>query len=579
MAKEKSSLTAKLKERWLMILFGLPFAAVGVGMFFWGVAGTLVDKWAVESWQPVSAQLTQIDLKRGTSDGSITYKVTASYQYSFNGQPFMASRVGLTDGFDNVGDYHQRESSRLQRALNQGQSVQAWVDPDQPSQAILNRDVRWGMIGFSMIFVIVFGGVGGGIIVYCLCAPTDKMPNQGRELGDRPWLERRDWAHKEIKSNGKTSLYVSWGVAIAWNAIAIPAGIGGVNAALKGELIALIALLFPAVGLGLIGWAVSVTLSWRRFGPAPLQLDPYPGAVGGQVGGSIEVRLPYSINHRFDVSLQCLRSYMSGSGKNRSRRESLVWQTEGVAQTQASATGTRLEILFDVDSDLPVSQTPSRSYHLWRLVVDCELPGADFSRQYEIPVFATGQKAAALSRLSTENILAQQSREEALESVLNVEQIPGGIILHYPAWRHPGGKMALILVGAIFAGVGFLIPADDFPSWIFTLIGIPMLLAGIYYLMCSLDVRIDQSELVTRRRLLGVSLGNRHYPRSSIQSLALKESYTSQSGKSHTTFYKIIAKRHTGKPVTVGFNLAGRDVAKQALESLSLLTGVAIDEN
>lgn len=137
--------------------------------------------------------------------------------------------------------------------------------------------------------------------------------------------------------------------------------------------------------------------------------------------------------------------------------------------------------------------------------------------------------------------------------------------------------MVLIVVGAIFATIGFVVPADDFPSWIFSLIGVPLVLVGIYTLITSLDVRIDQSELITRRRLLGVSLGNKRYPRSSVTSLALKESYSSQSGSSHTTFYKIVANRRDGKPVTVGFNLAGQDVAKQALESLSLLTGVPAD--
>lgn len=574
------SIATRIKERWLMILFGLPFAAIGVGTLIWGVGASLVSWQEMKTWQPVQAELLETELKRSTSDDSITYKVSAIYRYSFNGRTYTGTRVGIGDSYDNVGDYHQLEAGRLKRALERGQTVTAWVNPDRPDQAVLNRDLRWAKLGFFMIFVVAFGSVGGGIILYCLLAPSKMIHRKPGEASasDQPWLEWRDWASAEIKSDGKAGMYISWAVAVVWNSIALPAGIIGVREALAGNLIALVALLFPLVGLALVWWAISLTLNWRRFGPAPLHLDPYPGSVGGQVGGTIDVRLPYSMDNRFEVSLKCLRSYVSGSGKNRSRRESLVWQSEGVAQTEASAKGTRLKILFDVDDKLPTSERPSNSYHLWRLDVHCPLPGTDFSRTYEIPVFATGQKAQTLTELSTENRLVQQAREDALEAILDIQQIPGGVILHYPALRHPGGKITLILVGMIFSGVGMLVPADDFPSWIFTLIGLPMALLGFYFLLTSLDVRIDQNELITRRRFLGLSLGNRRYRRADIRSLSLRESYSSQSGKSHTTYYKIVANRHEGKPVTIGINLAGRDVAKQALESLCLLTGMTADE-
>ena len=36
------------------------------------------------------------------------------------------------------------------------------------------------------------------------------------------------------------------------------------------------------------------TPEWRRFGAAPALLDPFPGAIGGNVGGVIDVNFPYA---------------------------------------------------------------------------------------------------------------------------------------------------------------------------------------------------------------------------------------------------------------------------------------------
>jgi hypothetical protein len=57
------------------------------------------------------------------------------------------------------------------------------------------------------------------------------------------------------------------------------------------------------------------------------------------VGGTLTLPLAYNSQQRFPVSLQCLRSYEIGSGKNRSRRETVIWQTTGLAHTKPAPAG------------------------------------------------------------------------------------------------------------------------------------------------------------------------------------------------------------------------------------------------
>src|SRR5690606_38867614 len=160
---------------------------------------------------------------------------------------------------------------------------------------------------------------------------------------------------------------------------------------------------------------------------------------------------PYEAGLRFKATLSCLYSYVSGSGKNRSRRERLIWQREGYAHSRSHAQGTELEILFDVEEDLPASDPEQReTWHLWRRTVEAELPGVDLLRSFEIPVFPTAERARRLRRLSTAHQEALAERERAISGVMRVRQLPDGVELHFPALRHPGPRLTGIVAGAVF---------------------------------------------------------------------------------------------------------------------------------
>ena len=77
-------------------------------------------------------------------------------------------------------------------------------------------------------------------------------------------------------------------------------------------------------------------------------LDPFPGSIGGHVGGTIELALPFDAAHDFEMTLTNIHSYVSGSGKNRSQKEKAEWQDIIVAHAEPSGKGTRVTFRFDV---------------------------------------------------------------------------------------------------------------------------------------------------------------------------------------------------------------------------------------
>lgn len=153
---------------WVMGLFALPFAAVGVGMLLLSVLPTLYDWSRMQFWQPVNATLLAASLNSSRSSKSTSYHVTARYRYTVAGREYEGDRVAISGGGDNVGDFQETLGERLEQALRDGQPVQVWVNPSQPADAVIDRSLRAGLLAFKMVFVVLFGGVGVGLLVFVL---------------------------------------------------------------------------------------------------------------------------------------------------------------------------------------------------------------------------------------------------------------------------------------------------------------------------------------------------------------------------------------------------------------------------
>lgn len=569
---EGDSVVARIKERWLMLLFALPFAGGGIVVLMFSLLPSLMEWQQMKSWEPIEAHLQSGGYRTKRSDDGSTYQAYATYTYSYQGQQYRGDRVAINGGSDNIGDFQQNLGRNLERAHRLNQPVTVWVDPAQPRQAVLNRELRFGLLALHSGFTLVFAGVGIGMWAFALLMPSDKLAVKASP--DEPWKTHRPWASPTISSNSKAGVWAVWCFAIFWCLIAFPVGglvVGEFN---KGNAPALLGLMFPVVGLGLIAWAVHKTLAWRRFGETPLNMDPYPGAIGGQVGGTIDAHQPYDPSFLAKVTLSCLFSYVSGSGKNRSRKERLIWQTEGFAHTRSHQGHMQLVFLFDVEKGLPSSEKRSNRYHFWRLEAEAELPGVDFCRRYEIPVFPTEEKARHIRELSVEHTEAANYREREIESVINIRQIAGGVELYCPALRHWPGKLAGMGVGIVFFGAGVGIAMAEgfglFPL-IFLAIGAAAALGFLYSLLVTLRAKMDSQGIVTEKRILGLRVGGKTVPRSQVRKLRLKE-----TSSSSVAYYKLQAQTTAQGEVDIAYNLAGRETAQHALEAVGTLTGYPV---
>ncbi len=573
-----------MKGRLFLFLFALPFASFGTWML-WLVGSELSDAWVMRSWEPVSAELERAGVETRRGDDSDTYLAYASYRYTYAFVSYTGDRVSLSSWADNIGNYQRDIGRRLADALARGEAIEIWVDPNEPSSSIIDREPRWGLIAFKSVFVLLFGGVGYGLAIAAFLRRP--APDIGDAVvGDTPWLANPAWQGAPLRSGSRAAMWGAWAFAALWNLVSMPLPfLLYPEVTEKANYAALLGLIFPIVGVGLLVWAVRRTAEWRRFGASPLTLDPFPGAIGGHVGGRIEMNLPYSSADRFELTLTCVRSRISGSGKNRSRRETARWQDHRLAYTEPGSTGTRLAFRFDVPEDLDAADASkaSDSYTIWRLGLEAETAHGKVDRSWELPVYPTGESSRNIDerRLGEAETAQARADDSSLLERLSLRQTPRGRSLYYPMGRNLGSSLMGFLIGAVFAGAGvFLILGEGalFMGSVFTLIGSAIALGSVYMGGNSLEVYQDGISLYSRRRIFGLPLKQKSMHRAAFRRFDTRTGLKAQSGGKHTVYYSVHAVGAAEESLTLGEGFRGQAEAKAAIRLIARELGLPLPD-
>lgn len=396
-----------------------------------------------------------------------------------------------------------------------------------------------------------------------------------------PWEANPAWQGGVIRSTAKQEMWVLTGFCLVWNAFSFPmAWLVGIPELTGGNKAALLVFLFPLAGLWLAWMASRAIVQWRRFGKVTLSMDPFPGSLGGDVGGYIEVPVRFNARHRYQVSLSCVHVRISRNSKGgNSRHESVVWRDRGEPMLEAAGRGTYLHFRFAVPEDLPASESASSRYHIWVAHVTCELPGADLDRSFEIPVFKLERAARTAHR--TEYTPERTAPEPLPPDIVEVKQSGDNLSLYYPLSRNRSLGISLLIFGAIFGGSTAFLGSQfttltagggiwalfagstvGFMVLIFGLVSGLLILAGLYELGNSLTVEISGNDLRTVRRVFGAGL-SRYTPVDDIKQLESKITSQSGQGAKASVRYTLWARTKDGRRINIGDGIRGAPVFKQ----------------
>ena len=241
---------AKLGAALFCLAFAIPFGGVGVGAS-WVLARMIQDGLRAEDWVGVKATVESF------GNGSVVYR------YRFAGQDYGGDRLGANPigGTDNVDSWHDDMAAMLSEAKKTGKPITVWVNPDNPSESMVDRTIRWKLAVFIIPFALGFGGVGLAALVIFF----------------RTLFRSADEVEKDpvgTPSGKAGGVLMLWIFAFFWNAISVPIAILAVPEGIEsGQWAVLLVLLFPLVGLLLVWGAIASTIKAIKgaFTRAPSQ--------------------------------------------------------------------------------------------------------------------------------------------------------------------------------------------------------------------------------------------------------------------------------------------------------------------
>lgn len=431
------------------------------------------------------------------------------------------------------------------------------------ARSALQATPDWKRVALLGIGSLTFGGVGFAPFLLLRSgwsryrrAEALKEANPGR-----PWMWREDWARGEARSTARSSLAPLWFMSVLWNLVSSPLLLLLPGEIAKGNRPAAFGLLFPLIGAGLLAHAFLQTLRWRKFGDSTLALASTPAAPGGRLVGAIRTGAGLRPEGGFRLALTCVRRVTSGSGKERSVSETILWRGDRT-MTGSLPGDDPMRPDIPVSFEIPADAAPTRGEDsvdriLWNLSVDAELPGLDYHADFEVPVFPAPGGAAPVA-LGPDPMAAYEAPEEAYrpESDPGIRVGPspeGGTEFYFAACRAPGPAFGLTVFTLIFWGsVWFLLHVGA--PWIFPIV------CGAFSLLMSLlalDLFIGTTRVAFaegRVRITGGLLGlgpTRSIPCSEIEDV--RTAITMQSGgRSGTPYYALKLVRRGGRTATAG---------------------------
>ena len=326
------------------------------------------------------------------------------------------------------------------------------------------------LLMFGGFFLVMILMVVASVVRAIRHQPKLDLPIASQPREAKPWLARADWAAGRVKSSALGQVKIFAVMALAF------CGMGGLFTVVvlpkelhNGNYPALLILLFPLVGLGFLIAIIRAVLARRRFGDCVFELAAIPGALGGTLEGLIQTGARLQLEHGLHLKLSCLRRVTTGSGKNRSTREDVLWQDEKILKAdlpEPEPGHTGIPVFFRLPADQPESDCGSGDGIHWRLEAKAKMPGVDFHALFYVPVFNVAGAAAASADEADPTAALQMPIEELRRdehSKIQVNDGPDGREFYFPAARNWGVAVFLTIFFAVWSGIFWVLVRTHAP--------------------------------------------------------------------------------------------------------------------
>ena len=523
--------TGRPSPGYLVVFFGI-FLLVGAGVFYGMFVRTVLRIQAARDWTatPCTVISSKVGLHHG-SKGGYTYSIDIVYSYQSDG------RLHRSNRYDFMGGSSSGYNGKLAVVLHypRGSRATCYVNPGNPTDAVIERgftpDVLIGLFPLAFFFV----GTGGMTWAFTVGRAAAAVKSRAAEA---PWLQRTDWAARRILYSTEPPMKFALIFTLIWNAVSVLVLLVLLPEILKPEnRLAVIGLLLPAIGIGLMFWAGRAWRRWQTFGETAFELSTLPGALGGALEGTLRLGRRIQPEGECSLRLACLNRVTTGSGKNRSTSIHILWEDE---QSAGTVIGDCLPVAFFIPPDCQeTNQANPNSVILWQLEFHARAAKIAETARFEVPVFRvteTPSQVAEAERVRADERRAMANYRQPPNSRIRVkESMRGGKEFTFAAARNPGAAIGVTTFLAFWSAIVWLLIHLSAPPVFPIMFGlfdvIIIMMAGSLWCKTTL-ITAERDSLRVTNRFLGMGR-MRTVPASEVSGIAIKVGRTSGTAAFH----------------------------------------------
>lgn len=559
-----SSKSSKTLGGGCAVLFGLPFILAGLAVGWFLYFPAIGDWWSARGWEEVPCWIEAASLKASHDDeGGTTHEAVATYRYKYRGRTFHGDEVSFYGGSDNIGDFQQRVHEQIRAHQGGEQPFRCFVNPVNPEQAVLFRDLRWGLMLLMSIFPLLFPLAGflislGGLAEARKTALVKKLTTQHP---DEPWRWRPEWAGETVQTSKNALpafLLVGGWIVLVQGPLVLAIILSGTFVSEPLSALALLPSLLAWIPLA-AAWKRLKT--WLALGRPSLWLKQTPVRPGHTLEGELRFDRVLSPREVIQAKLLCQSRRTRRNGQNTSTVTETLWEDTlllSAGEARREITGVALPLRVEIPRGLPcdvIGTAPASDRHEWMLQLTPTSGGKP--AELPLPVFVTAEEAklaeadpAHVKEVITPSTeqLVERLNFRGVRSEFDADGIP--TLIDTPPGQSRAMALFLIAFGSIWFAIFIVLVKQDAP-WIFRLVwGLtsPFILGmGLWTLIYGRRVEITPDELRITTRLASLYSWRETYAPRHI--IGFTSDTNMQSG--NQSYYRVIAETTFGKKRTL----------------------------
>ncbi len=449
------------------------------------------------------------------------------------------------------------------------------------------------------VFASVFTLVGGGLIFGSIYGYSrlKKQSEIERSHPGSPWLWRPDWAAGRVESRNKASAIGWWVAAVLANMISLPISMGSSSQGLIArDPKFIVPAALEVIGLIVVFGAIRATIRFERFGRTYFAMSSLPFSPGIRLAGAIHLQLNTDAAHGVDLKLACIRRVVTGSGNNRSTQQVPLWEDSKNVPATAfihDPLGTVIPVefglpgdAFQTDHDNPSDQV------IWLLKAKADLPGVDYSDEFELPVFRTSSSSPVedastygmqIGSFTETTTMASEGSGEVAEPPRHrviVDDSPDGLRFHFGAGRNIARTLLVVsfavVISALFYTMLRIQPQP--PRFFLALVGLLdffLILAAVHAALSTTRIVVGNGVISWQRSIFGI--GKAHELQISEVDSILACTSIQQASSSGATLYSLSLKSKSGKNYTPVDDIESRQEAQWIVSMIEKRAGLRLN--